>query len=73
MKASVVLTDNGYMVEAAFAWTDITPEVGTQIGLELQVNDATSLGERCGTLSWADDTGTCYMNPAMFGHADLVE
>ena len=73
MKSSVVVNDNGYTVEAAFKWTDITPEAGTQIGLELQVNDATSLGERSGTLSWADDTGTCYMNPAMFGHADLVE
>ena len=30
-------------------------------------------GERIGTKSWADDTGTCYMNPSMFGHAKLVD
>ena len=73
MKASVVITDEGYLVEAAFKWTDITPADGTEISLELQVNDATSAGSRSGTLSWADDTGTCYMNPSMLGHAKLSE
>lgn len=73
MKANVTVTDDGYTVVAAFKWTDITPETGMEIGLELQVNDAGSNGERTGTISWADDTGTCYMNPAMFGHAKLVD
>ena len=54
-------------------WTDITPASGTEIGLELQINDAGASGERIGTMSWADDTGTCYMNPEMFGHAKLVD
>ena len=71
--SSVITTDEGYMVVAAIAWSEITPEAGTEIGLELQVNDAGSDGTRKGTVSWADDTGTCYMNPAMFGHAQLVE
>lgn len=66
-------TADGYVVEAAMKWTDIKPTNGTMIGLELQVNDATAVGERSGTLSWADDSGTCYLNPAMFGHAKLVE
>ncbi|MBO4864255.1 MAG: endo-1,4-beta-xylanase [Eubacterium sp.] len=73
MQAAVVITDGGYMVEAAFKWTDITPADGTEISLELQVNDASSAGSRTGTLSWADDTGTCYMNPSMLGHAKLSE
>ena len=72
MKSAVKLTDGGYLVEASFKWTDITPEAGkTVIGLELQVNDATSKGERSGTLSWADDTGTGYMNPSVLGNAKL--
>ena len=71
--AKAVVTDDGYIVEAAMKWTDITPEVGTEIGLELQINDASASGERAGTMSWADDTGTCYMNPEMFGHAKLVD
>ena len=66
-------TEDGYRVEAAMKWTDITPAAGPQIGLELQVNDAGGDGVRKGTLSWADDTGTCYLNPSMFGHATLVE
>ncbi|MBO4901499.1 MAG: endo-1,4-beta-xylanase [Lachnospiraceae bacterium] len=66
-------TADGYLVEAAMKWTDITPAAGTLIGLELQVNDATAAGERSGTLSWADDSGTCYLNPAMFGHAKLED
>ena len=69
----VELTDDGYIIVAAIKWSEITPEAGTEIGLELQLNDAGGSGERIGTLSWADDTGTCYMNPAMFGHAELVE
>ncbi|MBE7068896.1 MAG: hypothetical protein E7386_00125 [Ruminococcaceae bacterium] len=73
MKSAAKLTDGGYLVEAAFKWTDITPEAGkTVIGLELQVNDATSAGSRSGTLSWADDTGTGYMNPSVLGNAKLV-
>ena len=66
-------TADGYIVEAAMKWTDTKPAAGTVIGLELQVNDATDKGERSGTLSWADESGTCYLNPSMFGHAKLVE
>ena len=66
-------TADGYIVEAAMKWTDIKPAAETVIGLELQVNDATDKGERSGTLSWADESGTCYLNPSMFGHARLVE
>lgn len=73
INAVAIETDDGYLVEAAMKWTDITPEAGTEIGLELQINDAGASGERIGTKSWADDTGTCYMNPAMFGHAKLVD
>lgn len=73
MKSAAKITDGGYLVEASFKWTDITPEAGkTVIGLELQVNDATSAGSRTGTLSWADDTGTGYMNPSVLGNAKLV-
>ena len=73
MKSAVKLTDDGYIVEASFKWTDIKPEAGaTSVGLELQVNDAGSAGSRLGTISWADDTGTGYMNPEVFGTINLV-
>lgn len=66
-------TDNGYVVEAMFKWTDIRPSVGTEIGLELQVNDANSTAVRIGTLSWFDATGTGWQTPSVFGNALLVD
>ena len=74
MKAAVKKTDDGYIVEAAFKWTDLKATAGeSKIGLELQVNDAGSAGERIGTISWADDTGTGYMSPEVLGTAALVD
>lgn len=74
MKSAVKLTDDGYIVEASFKWTDIKPKAGeTSVGLELQVNDAGSSGSRLGTISWADDTGTGYMNPEVFGTINLIK
>ncbi|MBO4375539.1 MAG: endo-1,4-beta-xylanase [Lachnospiraceae bacterium] len=73
VRSKVKRTEEGYIVEAAFRWTEGSPKPGMKIGLELQVNDATDKGERSGTISWADDTGTCYLDPSMFGHAVLSE
>lgn len=65
-------TENGYIVEGAFKWTEITPEVGAYIGVELQVNDADASGVRIGTLTWNDITNQCWSSPACFGSALLV-
>ncbi|MBP5753183.1 MAG: endo-1,4-beta-xylanase, partial [Treponema sp.] len=73
MESKARLTSDGYEVVAKFYWTDITPEVGQAIGLELQVNDASASGSRSGTLSWYDENGTGYANPAVFGTAVLDE
>ena len=74
MKSKAKTTDDGYIVEASFKWTDIKPVAGeTSVGLELQVNDAGSDGTRKGTISWADDTGTGYQNPEVFGTINLVK
>lgn len=69
--SKVVLTKTGYCVEAAFAWTDITPTAGTKIGLELQINDADATGKRIGTLSWYDTSGSGWSKPGVFGTALL--
>lgn len=63
--------DGGYVVEAAFKWTDITPENGTKIGLEFQVNDAKD-GKRTGTLSWYDETGMGWSKPSVYGTIELA-
>ena len=66
VSSKVVENENGYTIEAAFAWTDITPASGTRIGLELQINDAEE-GKRLGTLSWFDTTGSGWEKPGVFG------
>ncbi len=50
------MTGDGYVIEAAFKWTDIKPKKGDRIGLEFQINDADASGARIGTLSWNDET-----------------
>ena len=54
MKSVAKITSDGYVVEASFKWTDITPKAGDEIGLEFQINDADASGKRIGTLSWND-------------------
>ncbi len=71
--SATALTETGYMIEAAFKWTDIAPAKNTVIGLEFQINDADASGKRAGTLSWNDTTGTGYACPGVFGTAVLVD
>ena len=66
------LIDGGYVVEAAFKWTDIKPEKGTKIGLELQINDAKE-GKRTGTLSWYDETGMGWSGSNVYGTVELTD
>lgn len=73
MSSVVTLTEDGYRIEAAFTWTDITPAANTKIGLELQINDADASGKRVGTLSWYDTTGAGWSNPGVFGTAVLID
>lgn len=61
----------GYVVEAAFKWTDINPANGTKIGLELQINDAKE-GKRIGTLSWYDETGMGWSGSNVYGTVELT-
>ncbi len=73
MSSVVTLTEDGYQIEVAFAWTDITPTANTEIGLELQINDADASGSRIGTLSWYDTSGSGWSNPGVFGTAVLTD
>ena len=63
MKSVAKITSDGYVVEASFKWTDITPKAGDEIGLEFQINDADASGKRIGTLSWNDETGMGWSKP----------
>ncbi len=73
IESAAVVTDDGFRIEAAFKWTDITPAVGSKVGFELQINDANASGKRSGTLSWADKSGNGYASPEVFGTILLVD
>ena len=66
-------TGDGYVIEAAFKWTDIKPKEGDRIGLELQINDADASGARIGTLSWNDETGMGWSKPSVYGTIELAD
>lgn len=65
-------TENGYLIEAAYKWTDITPAQGDSIGIEMQINDAKN-GSRIGTVSWYDESGQGWSSPSVFGNAKLSD
>lgn len=71
VKSATKTIDGGYVVEAAFKWTDIKPSNGTKIGLELQINDAKG-GKRIGTLSWYDETGMGWSGSNVYGMVELT-
>ncbi len=65
------VVDGGYVIEAAFKWTDITPAIGTNVGFELQLNDAVSSSVR-NKINWADDTDKGWSGSNVFGTITLV-
>lgn len=71
VKSATKTIDGGYVVEAAFRWTDIKPANGTKIGLEFQINDAKD-GKRIGTLSWYDETGMGWSGSNVYGTVELT-
>ena len=71
VKSATKTIVGGYVVEAAFKWTDIRPANGTKIGLDLQINDAKD-GKRIGTLSWYDETGMGWSGSNVYGTVELT-
>lgn len=71
VKSATKTIDGGYVVEAAFKWTDIKPANGAKIGLEFQINDAKG-GKRIGTLSWYDETGMGWSGSNVYGTVELT-
>ena len=69
--SAVKVVDGGYVVEAAYKWTDITPSANMEIGIDFQINDAKD-GARTGTASWYDESGMGWSSPGVFGTVMLV-
>ena len=72
VRSAAKVTEDGYRIEAAYKWTDITPVSGDKIGIDLQINDAEG-GTRIGTISWYDESGMGWSSPSVFGTATLGE
>ena len=72
VQSSAKVTGDGYVIEAAFKWTDIQPKEGDRIGLEFQINDADASGTRIGTLSWNDETGMGWSKSSVYGTIELT-
>ncbi len=72
VESVVTKTEEGYLVEASFAWTDLSPKVHNLVGFDLRINDANAAGTRTGTLSWCDATGEAGTNASLFGTIKLA-
>lgn len=72
VKSAAKITEDGYVIEAAFKWTDLVPENGKLVGLEFQINDADASGKRIGTLSWNDENGVGWSKSEVYGTVRLV-
>ncbi len=64
--SAVVKTNNGYIVEAAIPFTEVTPKAGMIMGTEFQVTDEYS-GNTRSIAKWATDSGNSYYDTATFG------
>ncbi|QHW33615.1 hypothetical protein GZH47_24330 [Paenibacillus rhizovicinus] len=64
-------TTNAYIVEMKIPFIQITPAIGTQIGFDVQVNDAKA-GARIGAFAWNDATGTAYQDLFQIGTLELA-
>lgn len=65
-------TDTGYVIEASFEWTDLSPKVHKLVGFDVKINDANSSGTRLGSLSWCDATGGDETDASCFGTMKLA-
>lgn len=71
IESNVFETDRGYTVQIAIPWVSMDPEVGQQIGFDLQINDARS-ASRESVAVWNDLSGQGYQDTSVFGELELV-
>ena len=71
LRSAARITPTGYVIEASIELDTIRPGVGTLIGVDLQVNDATA-GVRTAARTWHDPTGLSYLDTSRWGVAILT-
>lgn len=70
--SATAVTDTGYRVEIALELAEEYAQVGTEHGLDLQVNDGTD-GSRTAVHTWYDPTGLSFNTNANWGIGEFVE
>lgn len=70
-KSAVAVNGTNYTVEMKIPFTAITPKVNTEVGFDVQINDAKD-GTRQSVATWNDTAGTGYMDTSVFGLLKLV-
>ncbi|GAA4715039.1 endo-1,4-beta-xylanase [Phytohabitans rumicis] len=71
LRSATRVVPGGYVVEASIELDSITPAIGSLLGFDLQVNDATG-GTRTAATTWHDPTGRSYVDTSRWGVARLV-
>jgi len=71
---ALVTTDKGYNVEVKLPWATLQaqPDIGTSLGLEVQVNDNRGTEHRDGKLAWHDQDDQAWLTPRAFGNVKLA-
>lgn len=69
--SATMVSGTNYIVEMKIPLSSVTPEIGMQLGFDVQINDAKE-GARQSVAAWNDTTGTGYMDTSVFGVLTLV-
>lgn len=72
-KTAAKVTDGGYIIEAAIPLKKITPQKGTVIGFDIQVNDSHGNGMRDYILKWSDPSDNTWGNLEDIGEILLTK
>jgi hypothetical protein len=73
INSTVVVTKDGYNVEAAILLKVKKGAVGDKIGFDLQINNDAGSGKRDSISKWSDPTNDSYKDTSRFGVLELVK
>ena len=70
-ESATTIDGTNYLVEMKIPLTTITPEANSEIGFDIQINDAVN-GSRESVAIWNDLSGMGFQDPSVFGNLTLA-
>ncbi|GAA4063656.1 endo-1,4-beta-xylanase [Amphibacillus indicireducens] len=70
-ESATTIDGTNYLVEMKIPFTTITPEANSEIGFDIQINDAVN-GSRESVAIWNDLSGMGFQDPSVFGNLTLA-